>query len=1531
MISNKDKNITNSSFNQQRNEIIMNLNKILNKMNNQFLLSQLAELIENETKGKFSFMTLRQILDKIYPKIDINDKQYLLKHISLNQLNISEKFPLISLVYLFTIFEKLLNQRILSPSLIYYKVAEILEKKLNISTIELIDKCNLTLESELNVNELYNSFSKRLYLDEIYNIVLFKGIDYKNKGRIRIEYLVLVIDSFRNNLIEENNEEEKIQKAKILKMFLDKNYISSDILYEGADLNFLHYDELKQRIMNQINISNNNFLEKEPINESTIDHVLVYLSKNDKIFKNDFENYFPNLDNKNNIIKKDIFLNDIQKIWIAKYLDMLSSVNITSKMAFDAAASKKDKNILNLEDLKKLLKIILPNGKISTEEANSIMDCFNINKNRIININQYDDIINQILNEVNDDNVMKNNYISNDDIKGNFMNTWTRGFKSTNFHKLPYKGNFEVLEKVRNDLEKSLSFGYNNKENINILNLNYENTINDENNNNEYIITLSDINSKKYINTTSDNKTEIKIKSQLEEYNEEFYLIEGLENFKYKNLFITSFDLFKFLVRDYNLQKERMSQFVKYIDYDLDGFINLLDIITFLLHSLKHRSTKLLLKYLYIIIYNDNKFNSTKKFFIANNIDSDDEIIVNELCQFLNKYKIEFPLSKKLYDEMKGIFHSPILYSNLEELINECKNEDIYYINSLDKEKPEIDMKYLEKEIRKIIYNFVDDDYYINTEYLRAKNFRDELKIILKQCENSMNINQYNLNFVKPLNIKPDISKIIFQLLSRISPEGEKLISKFDLITFLESYITENDNIIINNENDDPNKEIDIKNIIKDLEKNGPAIKYAFEKIPFSRNGYLTINEIKNTLNEFYNGILTKENLMIIISELDEKKTGMINYLQLEIFIYEYSTDIKNKFSSKLEMEFISSNIIKENYNNANDYFSQTKFKTQIKNPYTITRNEHNIILLDITSSNNNRNELYDLICKKEGKEKGYTLNYLCDWINNFIIESDDYEEKSESDISDNENISENLNNLPEKNLIEIAMNQINIGLKGKISLNEFYMKIPIENRVSLIKIFDKEKKGIMSYPNFINRLRELYGINIDLNYKLCAQYLYRDYIKNPKNVVNYILTKSECNNDDIYTYMTYDQVYYTFIFAFANDKFLFRSFYNIFKEKKGKWVNMINLSQFVKFLQMNNIELQGINLFNVNKESEMNLEEISENTEEEEEEEEEIDESGKDIQILLSKKLINIKDILDNINPKLSNIKNDYTIDENYLKTILNVKFSFTDNEIETFINYFKINEDRIDIKKIYNFDRSIKRDRDNYLSSEVNEKIKEQIKHSPFKSYIIYKKSIFQKNKLDLTEVSLLFQNLYNITLFGSLICMNNQSYLIIDKFFSENKLKDYFPEKEYDPTLKIALTRLFDYFQSHKDIIQLFQSYDSNNDGYLLNDEFITALNSFNELELNDNQKFQVLNLADKNKNSRINIYEFVSFIRKLKNINNSDSLLKRKNIKKNKLPNLKLMNSSTSLIFINNQLRLNEEVDEINIKNKHQSGKMPRINL
>ena len=80
------------------------------------------------------------------------------------------------------------------------------------------------------------------------------------------------------------------------------------------------------------------------------------------------------------------------------------------------------------------------------------------------------------------------------------------------------------------------------------------------------------------------------------------------------------------------------------------------------------------------------------------------------------------------------------------------------------------------------------------------------------------------------------------------------------------------------------------------------------EKIPFNRNGLLTINEIENILTQFYNGILSKKQIKIIVFDIDINKKGIINYLQLESFLYEYSNDNFNKFSSILEIEFLSRN-----------------------------------------------------------------------------------------------------------------------------------------------------------------------------------------------------------------------------------------------------------------------------------------------------------------------------------------------------------------------------------------------------------------------------------------------------------------------------------------------------------------------------------------------------------------------------------------------------------------------------------------------
>ena len=212
------------------------------------------------------------------------------------------------------------------------------------------------------------------------------------------------------------------------------------------------------------------------------------------------------------------------------------------------------------------------------------------------------------------------------------------------------------------------------------------------------------------------------------------------------------------------------------------------------------------------------------------------------------------------------IFPSPVTYNNLGELINENKDKDKY--NNYFKTKSHIiDIKYLEDGIKRIIYGIIDDDNFINTRYLKAKNFRENLKTILDICDDKMNLNQYNENFIRPMKIEPEISLTIFQLLKTISNEGEQLIYKNDLISFLESYIDDGENLLL--KNDGINNEENTRNILNYLEKNGPPLKYALEKIPFNRNGLLTINEIENTLTQFYNGILTNRQISNIAFDID--------------------------------------------------------------------------------------------------------------------------------------------------------------------------------------------------------------------------------------------------------------------------------------------------------------------------------------------------------------------------------------------------------------------------------------------------------------------------------------------------------------------------------------------------------------------------------------------------------------------------------------------------------------------------------------
>jgi hypothetical protein len=58
---------------------------------------------------------------------------------------------------------------------------------------------------------------------------------------------------------------------------------------------------------------------------------------------------------------------------------------------------------------------------------------------------------------------------------------------------------------------------------------------------------------------------------------------------------------------------------------------------------------------------------------------------------------------------MIAIFPSPITYKNLGELIDEYKNQDKFNRNSLFKNGSHVvDMKYLEDNIKRIIYGIID-------------------------------------------------------------------------------------------------------------------------------------------------------------------------------------------------------------------------------------------------------------------------------------------------------------------------------------------------------------------------------------------------------------------------------------------------------------------------------------------------------------------------------------------------------------------------------------------------------------------------------------------------------------------------------------------------------------------------------------------------------------------------------------------------------------------------------------------------------
>ena len=92
-----------------------------------------------------------------------------------------------------------------------------------------------------------------------------------------------------------------------------------------------------------------------------------------------------------------------------------------------------------------------------------------------------------------------------------------------------------------------------------------------------------------------------------------------------------------------------------------------------------------------------------------------------------------------------------------------------------------------------------------------------------------MNYSKYIKFFAKPMKFNSFFALIIFQLLKTFSKKGEQIISKNDLLIFFNSYSFDKNKKSI--------KKKDIKEILKNIQQVGAPIKYAFEIIPFRKNG----------------------------------------------------------------------------------------------------------------------------------------------------------------------------------------------------------------------------------------------------------------------------------------------------------------------------------------------------------------------------------------------------------------------------------------------------------------------------------------------------------------------------------------------------------------------------------------------------------------------------------------------------------------------------------------------------------------------
>jgi len=87
---------------------------------------------------------------------------------------------------------------------------------------------------------------------------------------------------------------------------------------------------------------------------------------------------------------------------------------------------------------------------------------------------------------------------------------------------------------------------------------------------------------------------------------------------------------------------------------------------------------------------------------------------------------------------------------------------------------------------------------------------------------------------------------------------------------------------------------------------------------------------------------------------------------------------------------------------------------------------------------------------------------------------------------------------------------------------------------------------------------------------------------------------------------------------------------------------------------------------------------------------------------------------------------------------------------------------------------------------------------------------------------------------------------------------------PRDQKSLALRQSISRLAEAFKASKlELREIFREFDQNNDNVLSREEFLIGLDRYDrELQLNESDKLDLVCLADKNKDSRIDLEEFIA---------------------------------------------------------------------